>query len=202
MPPPSPPGESAADDFFAPSADAEDGAGPDHLPPDLTWAGAKLRSDWLEAYVAGRGQDRPRPHLRVRMPAFPGHADLLAAGLHHQHGLSPSPPEPEPVDPELAAVGGNLVRGDRLGCHSCHALGQDPALGGEGSEETINFDLVRRRLRRAYFDRFLRDPQRILPGSKMPRFVDEDGYTALYDILDGEASRQFEAIWHYLGALE
>ncbi len=197
-----PAGESAADDFFAPSADAEDGAGPDHLPPDLTWAGAKLRSDWLEAYVAGRGQDRPRPHLRVRMPAFPGHADLLAAGLHHQHGLSPSPPEPEPVDPELAAVGGNLVRGDRLGCHSCHALGQDPALGGEGSEETINFDLVRRRLRRAYFDRFLRDPQRILPGSKMPRFVDEDGYTALYDILDGEASRQFEAIWHYLGALE
>lgn len=197
-----PAGESVADDSFAPPTDAEDGAGPDHLPPDLTRAGAKLRSDWLEGYVAGRVEDRPRPHLRVRMPAFPGHADLLAAGLHHQHGLPPSPPEPDPVDPELAAVGRDLIRGDRLGCHSCHALGDDPALGGEGSEETINFDLVRRRLRRGYFDRFLRDPQRILPGSKMPQFVDEDGYTALYDIMGGEAKRQFEAIWHFLGTLE
>ena len=196
-----PAGESVADDLFAPPADA-DGAGPDHLPPDLTWAGAKLRSDWLEAYVAGRVEDRPRPHLRVRMPAFPGHADLLAAGLHHQHGLPSSPPEPDPIDPELAAVGRDLIRGDRLGCHACHALGDDPALGGEGSEETINFDLVRMRLRRAYFDRFLRDPQRILPGSKMPQFVDEDGYTALYDIFDGESERQFEAIWHFLGTLE
>ena len=197
-----PAGESAVDDLFAPPADAEDGTGPGHLPPDLTWAGAKLRSDWLGAYVAGRGQDRPRPHLRVRMPAFPGHADLLAAGLHHQHGLPPSPPEPDPVDPELAAAGRDLIRGDRLGCHSCHALGEDPALGGEGSEETINFDLVRRRLRRPYFDWFLRDPQRIQPGSKMPQFVDEDGYTALYDIFDGESERQFEAIWHFLATLE
>jgi len=197
-----PAGESVADDLFAPPADVEDGAGPDHLPPALTWAGEKLRSDWLEAYVAGRGQDRPRPHLRVRMPAFPGHADLLAAGLHHQHGLPSSPPEPDPIDSELAAIGRDLIRGDRLGCHSCHALGENPALGGEGSEETINFDLVRRRLRRPYFDWFLRDPQRIQPGSKMPQFVDEDGYTALYDIFDGEAERQFEAIWHFLGTLE
>ncbi len=197
-----PAGESVADDLFAPSTDAEDGAGPDHLPPDLTWAGAKLRSDWLEAYVAGRVEDRPRPHLRVRMPAFPGHAGLLAAGLHHQHGLPAAPVDVQPIDPELAAIGRDLIRGDRLGCHSCHALGEDPALGGEGSEETINFDLVRRRLRRPYFDWFLRDPQRIQPGSKMPQFVDEDGYTALYDIFDGESERQFEAIWHFLGTLD
>ena len=196
-----PAGESVADDLFAPSTDA-DGAGPDHLPPDLTWAGEKLRSDWLEGYVAGRVEDRPRPHLRVRMPAFPGHADLLAAGLHHQHGLPAAPVDVQPIDPELAAIGRDLIRGDRLGCHSCHALGEDPALGGEGSEETINFDLVRRRLRRLYFDWFLRNPQRIQPGSKMPQFVDEDGYTALYDIFDGEAKRQFEAIWHFLGTFD
>ena len=176
--------------------------GPDHLSPDLTWAGEKLRSDWLEDYLAGQLDDRPRPHLRVRMPAFTRHAELLATGLHHQHGLAVSRPDPGPVGAELAAVGRDLIRGDRLGCQACHALGDEPALGGEGSEETINFDLVRRRLRRPFFDWFLRDPQRILPGSKMPQFVDEDGYTALYDVFDGEATRQFEAIWQYLGTID
>ena len=171
-------------------------------PPDLTWAGEKLRSDWLEDYLAGRLTVRPRPHLRVRMPAFPGHVDLLAVGLHRQHGLTVSSPGPEPADAELAAVGRDLIRGDRLGCQACHALGEEPALGGEGSEETINFDVVHRRLRRPWFDWFLRDPQRILPGTKMPQFVDEDGYTALYDVFDGEAARQFEAIWQYLGAID
>ena len=194
------PAEGTAPDDFAASADDE--TGPDLLPPDLTWAGEKLRSDWLADFLSGRTTDRPRPHLRVRMPAFASHSDILAAGLHHQHGLPASPPDDEPVDSELATIGRDLIRGDRLGCHSCHALGADPALGGEGSEETINFDLVRHRLRRPWFDWFLRDPQRILPGTKMPQFVDEDGYTALYDVFDGEATRQFEAIWHYLGTLD
>ena len=191
--------DTARDDF---AASADDETGPDHLPPDLTWAGEKLRSDWLADFLSGRTADRPRPHLRVRMPAFASHSDILVAGLHHQHGLPASPPDEEPVDSELAAIGRDLIRGDRLGCHACHALGDEPALGGEGSEETINFDLVRRRLRRPWFDWFLRDPQRILPGSKMPQFVDEDGYTALYGVFDGEATRQFEAIWHYLGTLD
>lgn len=176
--------------------------GPDDLPPDLTWTGEKLRSDWLESYVGGRIEDRPRPHLRARMPSFPAHAETFAAGLHHQHGLPPSSPVKVQVDAELAAAGSDLIRGDRLGCDTCHARGDEAALGGEGSEETINFDLVRRRLRRPWFDWFLRDPQRILPGSKMPQFVDEDGYTALYDVFEGEAARQFEAIWHYLGTFE
>ncbi|MCY3929556.1 MAG: hypothetical protein OXG81_14930 [Acidobacteria bacterium] len=191
--------DSAADDF---AVSTEDETGPDFLPPDLTWTGEKLRSDWLAPFLAGRLGDLPRPHLRVRMPAFPSDADTLATGLHHQHGLSPSPARDPAVDAELAAIGRDLIRGDRLGCHSCHALGGEPALGGEGSEETINFALVRPRLRRAYFDRFLRDPQRIMPGSKMPQFVDEDGYTAFYDVFDGEAERQFEAIWQYLGTLD
>lgn len=191
--------DTAADDF---AVSTEDAVGPDLLPPDLTWTGEKLRGDWLALYLAGRLGERPRPHLRVRMPAFPSGAETLAAGLHHQHGLSASPAPRPSLDVELAGIGRDLIRGDRLGCHSCHALGGEPALGGEGSEETINFALVRPRLRRAYFDRFLRDPQRIMPGSKMPQFVDEDGYTALYDAFDGEAERQFEAIWQYLGTLD
>ena len=194
--------DTAAQDDFASSPATPDESGPDLLPPALTWAGEKLRSDWLDDFLAGRTVDRPRPHLRARMPAFASHANVLATGLHHQHGLPASAVTAEPADAALAAIGRDLIRGDRLGCHSCHALGDEPALGGEGSEETINFALVRRRLRREYFDRFLRDPQRILPGSKMPQFVDEDGHTGLYDVFNGEAERQFDAIWQYLGSLD
>ena len=197
-----PPAADGTQDDLAFLAATPAESGPDLLPPALTWAGEKLRSDWLEDFLAGRTVDRPRPHLRARMPTFASHAGVLAAGLHHQHGLPASTVTAEPADEALAAIGRDLIRGDRLGCHSCHALGDQPALGGEGSEETINFALVRRRLRRSYFDRFLRDPQRILPGTKMPQFVDEDGYTGLYDVFDGEAERQFEAIWQYLGSLD
>ncbi len=193
------------------AAGQADEAGPGLPAPDLTWAGEKLRSDWLADFLAGHAGDRTRPHLSARTPdgdaragaqTAAARADALAAGLHHQHGLPASPATVEPVDEDLAAIGRDLVSGDRLGCHSCHALGDEPALGGEGSEEAIDFALVRRRLRRPFFDRFLLDPQRILPGTKMPQFVDEDGYTALYDVFDGEAARQFEAIWHYLGTLD
>ncbi len=195
--------EDTAQNYFAASAD--DDTGPGRLPPDLTWAGEKFRSDWLDGFVAGRSDpsgDRPRPHPGVHVPVLAASAGSLAVGLHHQHGLPASPPDDEPVDSELAAIGRDLVQGDRLGCHSCHPLGEATALGGEGTEPAINFALVRKRLRRGYFDRFLRDPQRILPGTRMPRFVDEDGYTALHDVFDGVASRQFEAIWHYLGSLD
>ena len=184
------------------SRDGAPASRPDHAAPDLTWAGEKLRSDWIEDYLARRLAARPRPHLQGRASAFAGNAGLFAAGLHHQHGLAASPPDTDPIDEELAAIGRDLIRGERLGCHACHGLGDEAALGGEGSAEAINFRLVRQRLRRPYFDWFLRDPQRILPGTKMPQFVDEDGYTALYDVFDGEATRQFEAIWHYLGTLD
>ena len=203
--------DSAGSGGFFRSANAPTGGdrGTDQRPPALTWAGEKLRSDWLANYIAGNAVGRPRPHLRVRMPVFAAHAELLAAGLHDQHGLSRSPPRPFSgaagrsfVADELAAIGRDLVQAERLGCHSCHALGTAEALGGEGSIETIDLALARPRLRRSWFDRFLRDPQRFLPGTKMPRFVDEDGFTALYDVLDGDAERQFEAIWHYLGTLE
>ncbi len=199
-----PEADDSVGDFFG-DAPQGGGDGPDHAPPDLTWAGEKLRNDWLASYLGGRTDDRPRPHLVARMPAFPDHAAHLAAGLHHQHGLAASRPagrEDAADTADLAEIGRDLIQADRLGCRTCHAVGSEPALGGEGSVETVDLALARRRLRRPWFDRFLRDPARMLPGTKMPRFVDEYGYTSLFDVLDGEATRQFDAIWHFLGSLD
>ncbi len=111
----------------------------------------------------------------------PRSADLVIQVAHQQGGRAWTDGEaagfrhPRANAPDRGERGGPVVA----------------ALVGADSRETINFDLVRRRLRRAWFDRFLLDPQRLLPGTKMPRFVDEDGYTALHDVFDGQAARQF-----------
>ena len=42
------------------------------------------------------------------------------------------------------------------------------------------------------------DPLRIDPASRMPRYTDAQAKTGFLDVLDGDAHRQFEAMWQYL----
>ena len=37
-----------------------------------------------------------------------------------------------------------------------------------------------------------------MPGTRMPRFGDIEGKTSLKNIFDGNAAKQFDAIWNYL----
>ena len=166
--------------------------------PPLTWAGEKLNRAWLSRFLAGTLPYKPRAQLMARMPGFSAHAEGIAAGMVLQHGFSTAPPPPETAVADLAAVGRELVQMDRLGCFACHGLGDEPALGTEAAQETINFRHVTERLRREFYDRFLLDPQRVLPGSMMPSFVDERGRSSITDIEGGDARRQFDAIWHLM----
>jgi hypothetical protein len=43
----------------------------------------------------------------------------------------------------------------------------------------------------------MRKPMRFTPGTKMPQFS-EDGKTTLKEILNGDADKQFDAVWNYL----
>jgi len=54
------------------------------------------------------------------------------------------------------------------------------------------------RIRREYYDRWMRNPIRVVPTTKMPSFADSEGKTSLRDILEGDAGKQFDAIWNYL----
>ena len=46
------------------------------------------------------------------------------------------------------------------------------------------------------------EPTRYDPRSKMPRFAADGIRTVVTDLFDGNASRQFEAVWHYLHSLD
>lgn len=181
----------------------EASAGSVHLGrPELTWTGEKLRADWLRRLLTGELGYRTRSEVLGRMPAFPAYSAGLATGLAHQHGV-PDQPEPRPdPNPALAAAGRQLtgIEGG-FGCVSCHDVGRQAALAGPDTA-TINFAFVTDRLRPAYYWRYIRDPQRLRPGTMMPSFIAEDGSTPIQQVLEGNATRQFEAIWHYLRSLE
>lgn len=166
--------------------------------PSLSWIGEKLKPEWSAAFMAGEVEAEMRPWLRpLRMPVFRSRAKLLALGFALEHGYAPSsPPEPEP-DPELAPVGRQLAGAQGgFDCLSCHGIG--PKAATKVFEAPApNFMYARDRLRKDYYHRWVREPLRLEPGTKMPQFA-PNGRSQLVEILDGDGARQFEALWQYL----
>ena len=79
----------------------------------------------------------------------------------------------------------------------CHGVA-DRAAESVFEAPGIHLNLTATRVRKEFFHRWMRDPTRIDPGSKMTRFADSEGLTGLVELLDGRAQAQFEALWHYL----
>ena len=166
--------------------------------PPIGHFGAKLKPDWMSRLFNGETEQKSRSWIAARMPAFPAYADSLAIGLSHRHGYSGQPESHGQIDEELAKVGRQLVSPvGGFSCVSCHGVGQlRPTQVFES--EGINFVLSGDRLRKDYFRRWILNPLRIDPLSKMPVYFDEEGVSPLYDVLDGDTDRQLDAIWHYL----
>jgi type 1 glutamine amidotransferase/mono/diheme cytochrome c family protein len=182
--------------------ESERGLPPEPL-PNLTWAGEKLRSEWVRRMLAGEVKAKTRPWLRARMPTFPQLARAIAAGLPPQHGVDVE--EPMVVDPRLARVGDQLSRKvGGLDCRQCHAVGADQPTGDDRTKIAlgVNFALTKQRLRRDFYDRFVLDPPRYDIRTKMPRVVLDGERTALIGVFDGDARRQFDALWHFINAVE
>jgi type 1 glutamine amidotransferase/cytochrome c553 len=177
---------------------------PPEAMPDLTLAGEKLEAAWIERLLAG-SEPHSRPWLAGRMPSFGAYAKLLAEGLAAEHGL-PSPKRTEPTMPVNSGpvVSRRVELGQRLtlkeggfDCRQCHALGGE-VLKVQNDAQGIGLSISARRLRREYYDRWMRDPLRIDPLTKMPKFSPDGVHTPITAILDGDADRQFDAIWHYM----
>jgi mono/diheme cytochrome c family protein len=179
----------------------EEGTGvqPEYL-PQLTWTGQKLHAEWIEKMLAGTHDHRARPWLKARMPAFPARASVLAVGLSHEHGFAPTEdPRPKP-DAKLAAIGEKLMpQMGGFNCVQCHAIGSKKAVA-PFEAEGINLADAAVRLRYEYFARWMLDPTRVDPTTRMTKFV-TDGKTALVDILEGDARRQIDAMWHFVQTL-
>ncbi len=166
--------------------------------PSLDALGGKIKPEYGAKFIAGLIPDKPRPWLAARMPGFATRAEGIARGLANQHGFpAKTPPEPAPVDEELAAIGFKLVQADGgFSCVTCHAVGKSAA--PQISESAgVNFAWTFDRIQHDYFVRWMRDPLAVDPTTKMPVFFDESGRSPLGNVLEGDARQQLEALWQY-----
>lgn len=171
----------------------------DQTRPHLTFTGEMLYSSYIEKMLAGTAEPRPRPWLGMRMPAFRSRAQLIAEGMVRVHGHGASAPEKVVLDPALVEIGKSLAGQDGFGCTTCHGVsGQKPSAAFE--VEGVNFALTPDRMREGFYHRWMDNPQSITPGTKMPRYS-ENNQSQRGDILGGDARAQFEAIWHYLHSI-
>lgn len=169
--------------------------------PLLTWTGEKLKPDWTVKLLHGQHDHRARPWFKTRMPAFPVRADLLAAGLSQEHGFGVSE-DPRPKrDAKLAEIGAKLiVQQGGLNCVQCHAVGKQPAVA-PFEAHGINLRDAADRLRYSYYPRWMLDPPHVDTITRMPKLAIDGKTTPLRDVLDGDARRQFDALWHFIQTL-
>jgi len=176
-------------------------------PPPLTGVGDKLRDEALAAAV--RLTTPPlRPWLAVRMPKFNLADDELRALIGYLIEADRIPDRPdvkdgslenraednEPVDDAtLTRAGGRLVTSEGFGCTSCHQIGKSLPVGVSPAAHGADLSLVGGRVRAEWFDRWVRNPARIIPRMEMPS-IQQPVRGVLADRLDDQLS----AVWRVL----
>jgi hypothetical protein len=164
-------------------------------PPALTGVGHKLRTAWLKQVLLESG--RARPWMPVRMPQFgPANVGKLHEVLARLEGAAPDDvPHSVKMDAARMTAGRLLVGKSALACVSCHDLAGVPSTGARGPDLAS----MSKRVRYEWYRRWLEQPQRIAPGTRMPA-VFAEGRSPLGKILGGNADAQAEAMWGYLSA--
>ena len=127
-----------------------------------------------ESAAAGAVFCRPRPH--------PGSAPELAP-----------PAEPQTPDAARMVAGSRLVTSDGFGCASCHQIGVAVPHQDNLAAQGTDLSLLGKRIRREWYDRWVRNPARIVPRMEMPSVV-----TPVRGVLDDNLDGQLAAVWRVL----
>jgi mono/diheme cytochrome c family protein len=162
-------------------------------PPSLTGVMDKLQTRYLREVLEEHA--RSRPWMALKMPRFAKeHVSTLVTGLAALEG-QPSranPKRPENNDATLEA-GRTLVGAKGFGCTKCHDMLAVASQGTRGPE----LSFVPRRVNFDWYLRWMTDPQRIQPGTRMPT-VFLSGQSPHKEILGGDPQQQRVAVWQYL----
>jgi hypothetical protein len=106
----------------------------------------------------------------------------------------PQAAERLPIDaPLLEAVGSRLVTPDGFGCTSCHQVGKVLPSKAPLNARGPDLSQLGRRIRRSWFDRFVRNPARIVPRMEMPSVQ-----IAVRGVVPENLDQQLSAVWEVL----
>ncbi len=149
---------------------------PGLYPPILTGEGKKVQPDWLFGFLK-----RPfpiRPWLKTRMPTF-GFTDDEATKLVHYFNALEKEPYPFEFYDRTQVAQADVEEGRAIfegyKCLKCHQFGTDTH-GRAPADLAPNLQMAHERLKPDWIVEWLLDPQKILPGTRMPQFwyLDED----------------------------
>ena len=156
----------------------------EYSPPNLNTQGVKTKPDWLFSFF-----NNPiiiRPNLQVRMPSFEMLTDddwnsIISAFQHlENYNLSFE------SDKHIRANTIAFKAGEKLhefgACNNCHFYGNTKPIQG-ASTWAPNLAMTKERLRYEWVVDWLRDPQKIMPGTKMPA-----PYLPTSDLLEANAA--------------
>jgi mono/diheme cytochrome c family protein len=175
---------------------------PTMAPPILNGEGAKVQPNWLFGFLK-----RPitlRPWLEIRMPTFglsDGETTKLVEYFLAQESVEVPYVHVDPASssPEYIEAGRLLATEDYFNCFSCHQQGDRKP---EGPREgwAPDLALARRRLHPEWIVQWLRNPQALQPGTKMPAFYDfsDEAPDGPDDVLGGDDAKQVEALRDYV----
>ena len=135
----------------------------------------------------------------VRMPRFDLSPDEMRAIIDHFISADRMPELPETSQtspPPAAAVniaGSRLVTSAGFGCTSCHQIGKSIPVKVAPAAHGTDLSLVGNRIRRTWYDRWVRNPARIVPRMEMPSIQ-----IPVRGVLDERLDAQLTAVWNVL----
>ncbi len=170
---------------------------PAMTPPSLISIGDKLKDDALVESITRANAVR-RPWLLVRMPKF--RSDHAAANKLAQHFVVADriPDGDHTVSPaaELEShklAGPRLVTPDGFGCTSCHQIGKVKPPKAPLNAMGPDLSQLGKRIRYSWYQRWVRNPARIVPRMEMPSVQ-----IPVSGALDDDLDQQLSAVWSVL----
>lgn len=172
---------------------------PSLAPPLLTPTGAKVKPEWLYAFL--RAPITIRPWLDVRMPTFGLDDEQANRAIDYFAAVSDSvgPFRTHDVTPPPDVLDAGEELFDLLQCQACHVLDTIPE---DRPTDNLAPDLrmAQERLQPDWLLDWMRAPLEIQPGTRMPMFWAEYP-ESFYPQLENDGTRQIEAIRDHLYTL-
>lgn len=172
---------------------------PTLAPPILNGQGEKVQPEWLYEFL--KSPIPIRPWLEVRMPTF--HFSDTDARTAVDYFIAQAKLEnpysylnPANLSQDMLQAGKVLMSNDYFACFSCHQQG-DKKPEGPPEGWAPDLEMAKDRLNPEWVVKWIEDPQKLMPGTRMPSFYPGGPD----DILDANEPKQMEAMRDYIWTL-
>lgn len=174
-------------------------------PPILQQEGWRVQPDWLFGFLHDPS-DKLRPWLDIRMPTFPL-GDERNTTLVRSFSARANVPYPyitveSPQMAPAAYAEAKKMVDVTLNCFKCHTAGE-PKPDQDRSSLAPDLRKARHRLRPDWVAAWIKNPQSLQEGTKMPNFFTPDDLSAVMypDYFGGSQAKQIEALRDYVMSL-